>query len=71
VEECLSLYLERWGEAYYLELQEFVNAILENRKPITTAHDGTLATKMGETVQRSYINNELVFFEVCNENNKL
>lgn len=63
VEKCLGLYLERWGEAYLAEMQEYVDAILEDRRPGPTAHDGTMAARMGEIVQSSYVSNELKFFK--------
>jgi myo-inositol 2-dehydrogenase/D-chiro-inositol 1-dehydrogenase len=62
VEKCLNLYLERWGEAYYLELQDFINAVYEGRTTGITAHDGTMATTMGIMTQASYVSGELKKF---------
>lgn len=62
VEKCLNLYLERWAEAYYLELQDFIDAIYEGRKAAVTAHDGTMATAMGIMTQASYVSGELKKF---------
>lgn len=63
VEKCYDLYLERWAEAYYLEMQAFIDAVQNGTKPEITAHDGTMATMMGITVQRSYVTGELQHFE--------
>jgi myo-inositol 2-dehydrogenase/D-chiro-inositol 1-dehydrogenase len=61
-EQCFGLYLERWAEAYCLEVQDFADAILQGRKPLITAHDATVATHMGEIVQQSYLQNKQLFF---------
>jgi myo-inositol 2-dehydrogenase/D-chiro-inositol 1-dehydrogenase len=62
IEECLNHYLERWGDAYLLELQAFVDSISEKRKPLISAHDGTMATIMGLNTQKAYVSNELIRF---------
>ena len=62
VEKCLNLYLERWGEAYYLEMQHFIDAVEKGETPEITAHDGTMATAMGLLTQQSYVSGELKHF---------
>ncbi len=62
VEKCLSLYLERWGEAYLLEMKHFVDAVQNGTQPEITAHDGTMATQMGIVTQSSYVSGELRHF---------
>lgn len=62
VTKCVNLYLERWGEAYYLELQNFIDAVAEGKTMEITAHDGTMATAMGIMTQASYVSGELKKF---------
>ena len=62
VEKCLNLDLERWGEAYYLEMQHFIDAVEKGETPEITAHDGTMATAMGLLTQQSYVSGELKHF---------
>lgn len=60
--KCFTHYLERWADAYFLEVQSFVDAVLNDKKQGPTAHDGTMATMMGLTVQKSYVHGELEHF---------
>lgn len=61
--QCVSTYLERWAEAFYLELQAFTDAVLEGKTEVgASAHDGAIATTMGLTVQKSYETNSLIRF---------
>lgn len=46
VRECTYNFLERWGEAFVLEIQEFVNCIIEKRQPEVTVYDGTKCTEV-------------------------
>ena len=46
VQECTYNFLERWAEAFMLEIQEFVNCIIENRHPEVTVYDGTKCTEV-------------------------
>ena len=62
-EKCLNLYLERWGEAYYLEMQHFIDAAANGTPLEITAHDGTMATAMGILTQSSYVSGGLKTFE--------
>jgi myo-inositol 2-dehydrogenase/D-chiro-inositol 1-dehydrogenase len=41
LEECQESFLERWGEAFYKEMENFTNCILENRQPEIAVKDGT------------------------------
>jgi len=41
LEECQESFLERWETAFYKEIENFTNCILENRQPEITAKDGT------------------------------
>lgn len=60
VQECVSGFLERFDQAYLNEVQEFVNCILENRKPNVTVYDGTLSTKAAYAATESFRKNTLV-----------
>jgi len=60
VQECVSGFLERFDQAYVNEVQEFVNCILENRKPAVTVYDGTLATKAAYAATESFRKNSLI-----------
>ena len=62
VTKSFTSYTERWSEAFYLELQAFIDSILQNKPQGPTAYDGTMATLMGVTVQESYVSKELKTF---------
>ncbi|MGB6607595.1 MAG: Gfo/Idh/MocA family oxidoreductase [Atribacterota bacterium] len=63
INECVSGFLERFEQAYLSELQEFVNCIIENRKPVVTVYDGVKSTEIAYAATKSYRNNELVFLD--------
>jgi len=58
--ECSQSFPERFSQAFESEMQEFVDCILENRKPGVTAHDGTRATEIAILSTQSFRNKELV-----------
>ncbi|HEY3429338.1 MAG TPA: Gfo/Idh/MocA family oxidoreductase [Cyclobacteriaceae bacterium] len=58
--ECSQSFPERFSQAFESEMQEFVDCILENRKPGITAHDGTRATEIAIASTQSFRNKELV-----------
>ena len=53
VEECVGAFPERFGEAFTLEFQEFVDCIRESRQPEVTVYDGTRATVVGYAATES------------------
>lgn len=55
-------YPQRWEQAFCIELQAFVDSIQSGVQQGPTAHDGTMATTMGITVQSAYVSGELVKF---------
>lgn len=59
--ECVGGFLERFGEAYLNELQEFVNCIIEGRKPSVTVDDGIKSTELAYAATESFASNKLVF----------
>ena len=63
IRKCSEGFLERFEEAYRLEMQEFVNCVVENRKPGVTAEDGAMATKIAYACKESLLNNTLVEFK--------
>ncbi|MAJ51786.1 MAG: inositol 2-dehydrogenase [Flammeovirgaceae bacterium] len=58
--ECTYSFSERFHEAFVNEMQEFVNCILEDRKPSVSAHDGTRSTIIAELATQSFKKNELI-----------
>lgn len=58
--ECSQSFSERFSQAFESEMQEFVNCIIEGRKPGITAHDGTRATEIAILSTQSFRNKELV-----------
>jgi myo-inositol 2-dehydrogenase/D-chiro-inositol 1-dehydrogenase len=58
--ECSQSFPERFSQAFESEMQEFVNCIIEKRKPGITAHDGTRATEIAILSTQSFRNKELV-----------
>lgn len=63
VRECVSGFLERFEKAYVNEMQEFVDCVVENRKPGVTVYDGTKSTEIAYAAKESFENNKLVFIE--------
>ena len=52
VHECIDHYLDRWGEAYYQELQQFVNEVQAGEQTQSaTAADCTGAVKLAEMMK--------------------
>ncbi|MDC1517401.1 inositol 2-dehydrogenase [Cyclobacteriaceae bacterium] len=58
--ECAYSFSERFHEAFVNEMQEFVDCIIEDRKPSVSAHDGTRSTIIAELATQSFKNNELI-----------
>jgi myo-inositol 2-dehydrogenase / D-chiro-inositol 1-dehydrogenase len=49
----LHFFLERYQEAYLIEMQEFVRCLLEDRSPSVTGQDGWQAAILGVAAKRS------------------
>ncbi len=58
--ECAGGFLERFEDAYLAEVKEFVDCVLENRKPAVTVEDGVLSTIVGYACKESFETGELV-----------
>lgn len=63
VKECVSNFSERFEQAYLLEMQEFVNCIIDNRKPEVTVYDGTISTKIAYAATEAFRENKLVLLD--------
>jgi myo-inositol 2-dehydrogenase / D-chiro-inositol 1-dehydrogenase len=58
--ECSENFLERFGDSYVNEMQEFVNCILEGRKPNVSVYDGTRVLEIADACKRSFETGGLV-----------
>ena len=54
VTECVSGFPERFAEAYRLEMQEFIDCIIQSRKPEITVFDGVRATEITFATANSF-----------------
>ncbi|MDA3958582.1 inositol 2-dehydrogenase [Oceanispirochaeta sp.] len=52
--ECSENFLERFESSYVNELQEFVDCILEERKPSVTVYDGTRVSEIAYKCKESF-----------------
>ena len=48
-----SHFMKRFKEAYFLEIESFINCILEDRTPLITEKDGLVALEIAQAAQRS------------------
>jgi myo-inositol 2-dehydrogenase/D-chiro-inositol 1-dehydrogenase len=60
--ECSQNFLERFDTAYVNEVQEFVNCIVEGRKPTVTVYDGTKVSQIAYTCKAAFESGELIKF---------
>lgn len=58
--ECSQDFLERFEQAYVDELNEFVDCIVNKRKPEVTVYDGTKCTEIAYQCKASFEKNELI-----------
>jgi myo-inositol 2-dehydrogenase/D-chiro-inositol 1-dehydrogenase len=56
----LRFFLERYERSYLVEMQEFVNCVLEDKQPPVTGRDGRVPVVMGYAARRSYEENRPV-----------
>jgi myo-inositol 2-dehydrogenase/D-chiro-inositol 1-dehydrogenase len=57
--ECSENFLERFDTAYINEVQEFVNCIVEKRKPSVTVYDGTKVSEIAYACKAAFESGEL------------
>jgi len=60
--ECSGNFLERFDTAYVNEVQEFVDCIIQGRKPGVTVYDGTRVSEIAYTCKSAFETGELVRF---------
>lgn len=58
--ECSQDFLERFEESYLNEVNEFINCIIENRKPEVTVYDGTKTTEIAYKCKEAFETGKLV-----------
>ena len=58
--ECSQSFHERFETAFKNEMQEFVDCIIENRKPDINVDDGLQASKIAELATKSFNTNSLI-----------
>ena len=58
--ECMDDYISRFGEAFKIEIQEFINCIEEGRKPEMTAYDSRMVCETANKAYEAYVCGELV-----------
>ncbi len=51
IQECVDGFMERFGQAYLSEVEEFVHCILEKRRPTVTVQDGVESTRLAMPVK--------------------
>ncbi|MFK4785261.1 inositol 2-dehydrogenase [Fusobacterium sp. MFO224] len=61
--ECSQDFLERFKESYVNELKEFVDCVINNRKPEVTVYDGTNCTKVAYACKESFETGKLIDIE--------
>ena len=60
VQECVRNFPERFEEAYVNEFVEFVDCVLNNKKPGVNVYDGTKATEVAYACKDALANGEIV-----------
>lgn len=60
--ECSENFLERFSTSYLNEVQEFVDCIIEKRKPDVTVYDGTRVSEIAYRCKESFEKGELLKF---------
>lgn len=65
VEPCEQTFLDRWAEAYVLEIENFVQCINGKRTSEISVYDGAKSLKMANMMQKAYVENRVVRAEDC------
>jgi len=60
--ECSENFLERFSSSYVNEVQEFVDCIIQGRKPLVTVNDGTRVSEIAYKCKEAFESGELVRF---------
>lgn len=59
-EQGISDFLERWEDAFYLEMINFIDCVQTGRKPEITVYDGTKSLEMAIMLHKAYMEKRLV-----------
>lgn len=59
-EEGIVDFLERWEDAFYLEMTNFIDCVQTGRKPEITVYDGTKSLEMAMILHKSYMEKTLI-----------
>ena len=60
IEECITVFPERWKEAFYTEIREFVECIIDKRSPSISFYDGKMSTQVALIIQQSIEADQLI-----------
>ncbi|GHV85015.1 myo-inositol 2-dehydrogenase [Spirochaetia bacterium] len=60
--ECSENFLERFDTAYVNEMQEFVDCIIQGKKPEVTVYDGKRVSEIAYTCKSAFESGELIKF---------
>ena len=60
--ECFQSFKDRFKQAFINEIQEFINCIVQSRKPEITIEDGIQATLIAEKATESFRENKQLYF---------
>lgn len=55
LEACQDSFISRWGEAFFKEMEDFVECIISGRKPQVTAYDGTMSLEFCLKLHQAYL----------------
>ena len=58
--ECVQTFFERFEAGFLLQTQDFIDCLLEGRKPELTLHDATEATRSAIALTRSFKEKKLI-----------
>ena len=58
--ECVESFPERFEEAYLLEMQEFVDCVLQGKQPGVSVYDGTKSTAVGYATTEAWKTGKIV-----------
>jgi myo-inositol 2-dehydrogenase/D-chiro-inositol 1-dehydrogenase len=62
--ECVGSFPERFEEAYLLEMEEFVDCVLNGKQPGVNVYDGTRSTAVGYATTEAWQTGKIVKIEI-------
>lgn len=60
VTECVGSFPERFAEAYQIEMQEFIDCVMQGKQPGVSVYDGTKATEVAYAATSAWKSGEIV-----------